>query len=98
VVIVTILLEYALGGLVTLPQTILIMKASFESAASGIPMVNAYEVVPWWITVPTALGSAAVMAIAFLYNTAASLLVYRYARERLEGTGLETAIQDAQKP
>ena len=98
VVIVTILFQYALGSLVTLPQTFLIMKASFESAASGVPMVNAYDVVPWWITVPTAFGSACVMALSFLYQTTGSLLVYRYARERLEGTGLETAIQDAQKP
>jgi hypothetical protein len=33
-----------------------------------------------------------------LYTSAAALLLYRYARERLEGTGLEAAIRDAQQP
>ena len=98
VVVVAILLQYALGSLVSLPQTLLIMKASFESAASGVPVANVYKLVPWWISVPTALGSGAVYALSFLYTVSASLLVYRYAVERLEGTGLESAIQDAQKP
>jgi hypothetical protein len=96
VVIVTFILQYALNYVAMLPQTILIMKQSFESAASGLA-VNVWETVPLWLNIATTLAAAGVLALVILYDAAGTLLVYRYARERLEGTGLETAIQDAQK-
>ena len=97
-VVVSFVLQYALGSVVTLPQTFYAMKVGFDAAATGVPNPNAWGAIPWWLRIPTALGSGGVLALMLLYSSAASLLLYRYARERLEGTALETAIQDAQKP
>jgi hypothetical protein len=98
VVVVTFLLQYALGTVVTLPQTLLVLKSTLDTAASGMEATDASQVIPGWLTILTMLGSGAVFALVQLYSAAGMLLVYRYARERLEGAGLERAIQDAQQP
>jgi len=96
-VAVAFFLQYALGYVVALPQTFLAMKSALESAASGATP-DMWGAIPWWLRIATAVGSGGVVALTMLYSSAASLLLYRYARERLEGTGLEAAIQDAQTP
>jgi hypothetical protein len=94
-VAVAFFLQYVLGYVVALPQTAIAMKTAIESAASG-STPDVWGAIPWWLRIATVVGSGCVVALTMLYSSAASLLLYRYARERLEGTGLEAAIRDAQ--
>jgi hypothetical protein len=95
-VLVMVTLQYALGTLVALPTLPYIFKAAFESAASGYT-ANVAGAVPWWIQAISSLGQGAVYALVCLYDAAAMWLIYRYARERLEGTDLQAAIPTAEK-
>jgi hypothetical protein len=93
-VVVAFLLRYALTGIVTLPQTAWAFKVGFESATSGNPSPGLATAIPLWLRIATMVGAGGVVALTILYTSAAAVLLYRYARERLEGTGLEAAIQD----